>query len=130
MMDKETLQVKILFYIMLKSLEVISKIDENLQDELEDFDARVQWKICDFKGYQIFEEGKIKGVIDAEIENPDVTMIMGDLDKVRELFTGGVDGTTAYMSGDLKMEGDMQIAMKMGMFTEFITDYMQPLLER
>jgi putative sterol carrier protein len=128
-MDKEQLQVKILFYIMLKSLEEVAKVDEDLQDELEDFEGKIQWEIGDFKGYQVFEDGKVIGIIDEELDDPDVTMIMEDLDQARNLFSGELDGTTAYMSGDLKIEGDMQIAMRIGTFTEFIMEYMEPLLE-
>ena len=129
-MDKEKLQVKCLFYIMLKSLEEISEIDEDLQDELEDFEAVIGWKIADIVGYQVFKDGKITGVIDEEDPDADVTLILDELDKGRQLLTGELDGTAAYMSGDLKIEGDMQLAMKVGTFTEFIMDYMGPLLER
>ena len=128
-MDKEQLQVKILFYIMLKSLEEVAKVDEDLQDELADFEGRVQWEVGDFKGYQVFEDGKVIGVIDDELDDPDVTMIMEDLEQAKNLFSGELDGTTAYMSGHLKIEGDMQIAMRIGTFTEFIMEYMEPLLE-
>ncbi|MHA1271759.1 MAG: SCP2 sterol-binding domain-containing protein [Candidatus Helarchaeota archaeon] len=128
-MDKEKLQVKALLYIMLKSLEEISKVDEDLQDELEDFEAVIGWKLADIVGYQVYKDERITGVIDELPKNPDVILIMEDLSKAAELLRGDLDGTSAYMSGDLKIEGDMQLAMKIGTFTEFIMDYLEPLLK-
>ena len=129
-MDKEEFQVKIMFYIMLKSLDEIAKVDEELQDDLEDFEAKIQWKIGNFTGYQVFKDGKYSGVIDAEIEDPDVTLTIRDLNIAREFFSGELDGTAAYMSGDLQIEGNLQITMTYNSLAEYIMDYLGPLLER
>jgi len=129
-MDKKEFQVKILFYIMLKSLDEIAKVDEELQDDLEDFEAKIQWKIGDFRGYQVFKDGKYSGVIDDEIEDPDVTMTITDLEIAREFFSGELDGTAAFMSGDLQIEGNLQLTMTYSSLAEYIMDYLSPLLER
>ena len=129
-MDKEEFQVKIMFYIMLKSLDEIAKVDEELQDDLEDFEAKIQWKIGNFTGYQVFKDGKYSGVIDAEIEDPDVTLTIRDLKIAREFFSGELDGTAAYMSGDLQIEGNLQLTMTYNSLAEYIRDYLEPLLER
>lgn len=126
-MDKVEFQAKMMFYMMCKSLEEIAKVDEELQEEMEDFEGKIQWKIASFKGYQVIEEGKYSFVIDEEIDDADLTMIIEDAEVARGFFSGEVDGTSAYMSGDLKIEGDLQLAMGYGSLAEFIQDYLEPI---
>jgi putative sterol carrier protein len=45
-------------------------------------------------------------------ENPNITITMSDTDFV-DLATGKLDGTAAFMSGKLKIKGDMGLAMKL-----------------
>ena len=45
------------------------------------------------------------------------------------MLSGELDGTSAYMSGDLTIDGNLQIAMRMNEVTEFILDYMELLQE-
>lgn len=128
-MDKKEFQVKMLFYLMLKSLAEIVKVDEELQEEMEDFKAKIQWKIGNFTGYQVFKDGKYSWVIDKEIEDPDVTMTIRDLDVAKDFFTGELDGTSAYMSGVLQIEGNLLLTMTYNSLAEYIIDYLKPLIE-
>ncbi len=126
-MDKKEFQVKMLFYLMLKSIDEIAKVDEEFQDEMEDFEAKILWKIGNFTGFQIFEDGNYSYMIDEEIEDPDVTMTIRDFDVAKDFFTGELDGTSAYMSGDLQIEGDLQLTMTYSSLAEYIMDYLEPL---
>lgn len=126
-MDKKELNVKMIFYIMVKSLEEIAKVDEEFQEDLEDLEGTIQWKIGNIRAYQVIEDGKYSFVMDAEAEDPDVTMILEDIDFARKFFSGEVDGTSAYMSGDLKIEGDLQLTMSYGSLAEYIQDYLEPI---
>lgn len=47
--------------------------------------------------------------------NPDVTLIMADEDLVA-LFTGELNGMTAFMTGKLQLEGDLMLAQRMSSF--------------
>ena len=47
-----------------------------------------------------------------EIENPNLTLIADSGDFVK-IFTGGLDPTAAFMSGKLKIKGDMGLAIRM-----------------
>jgi putative sterol carrier protein len=47
-----------------------------------------------------------------EVENPNLTLIADSGDFVK-IFTGGLDPTAAFMSGKLKVKGDMGLAMRM-----------------
>lgn len=126
-MEKKELLVKMMFYIMAKSLEEIAKVDEDFQEDLEDLEGTIQWKIGNIRAYQVIEDGKYSFVMDAEADDPDVTMILEDLDFARQFFNGEVDGTSAYMSGDLKIEGDLQLTMSYGSLADYITDYLEPI---
>ena len=46
------------------------------------------------------------------VENPNITITMAPEDFV-DLATGKLDGTMAFMSGKLKIKGDMGLAMKL-----------------
>ena len=46
------------------------------------------------------------------LENPNITISMSSGDFV-DLATGKLDGTAAFMSGKLKIKGDMGLAMKL-----------------
>jgi putative sterol carrier protein len=47
-----------------------------------------------------------------EVENPNLTLIADSGDFVK-IFTGGLDPTAAFMSGKLKIKGDMGLAIRM-----------------
>ncbi|MFX1293544.1 MAG: SCP2 sterol-binding domain-containing protein [Promethearchaeota archaeon] len=120
---KEVLWTKVLLFIMGKGVEELSKIDEDFQEEIEDFEAIVAWKIADnIKMYLEITDGKVILHMDAEHDNPTVTFIVDDYGKAREILSGEVDGASAYMSGDLKIEGDMQAGMRMGQLSQFLQE--------
>jgi putative sterol carrier protein len=47
-----------------------------------------------------------------EVESPNLTLVADSKDFVK-IFTGGLDPTAAFMSGKLKIKGDMGLAIKM-----------------
>ena len=47
-----------------------------------------------------------------EVESPNLTLIADSGDFVK-IFTGGLDPTAAFMSGKLKIKGDMGLALRM-----------------
>jgi putative sterol carrier protein len=124
-MDKKEFQVKMMFYIMAKGFEEIAKVDEEFQEDLEDIDGIVQWNIGNIRAYLKFDEGKYSFEMDKEADDPDVTMILEDIDFARKFFNGEEDGTAAYMSGDLKIEGNLQLTMTYGSLAEYLGDYLK-----
>lgn len=71
-------------------------------------------------------DGSVKFAIEDEgaitVNGSDVTTEDGDaactisasMDTFQDLFAGELDPTAAYMTGKIKIEGDMGIAMKLG----------------
>jgi putative sterol carrier protein len=49
---------------------------------------------------------------EGQAENPNLTLLADGRDAVR-IFTGQMDPTAAFMSGKLKVKGDMGLAMRM-----------------
>lgn len=126
-MEKKEFQVKMMFYIMAKTLEEIAKVDEDFKEDMEDIEGIIQWKIGNIRAYQKFEEGKYSFSMDAEADDPEVTMILENVEFAQRFFSGEVDGTSAYLSGDLKVEGDLQLTMMFGSLAEYIKEYLEPI---
>jgi len=45
-----------------------------------------------------------------------------------DLLTGKVDGTSAYMGGDLNIMGDIQMGMKFSQLSEFLVNALSDLI--
>jgi len=127
-MEKKEFQTRILLYIMIQSFDEIAKIDEDLQEDLEELDMSIQWKVKDINAYISFKEGKVLGELDKEIENPSVALILKNYDTAQGLLTGRIDGTSAYMSGDLTIEGNLADAMEFTSLSDILMDYLEPLM--
>ena len=90
--------------------DAISKAVEALTDKLGGggFDGSVK--------FQIDGEGTIRivdGVVSAEDGDADCT-ISADMDTFSDMFNGDLDPTAAFMTGKIKIDGDMGVAMKLG----------------
>ncbi|MEM1385189.1 MAG: SCP2 sterol-binding domain-containing protein [Pseudomonadota bacterium] len=85
--------------------------------------AELQGRLAgaDFDGsvkFDIEDEGMIRivdGAISREDGDADVT-ITASLDTLKEMFEGELAPTAAYMTGKIKIEGDMGQAMKLSQF--------------
>jgi putative sterol carrier protein len=63
------------------------------------------------KRYITIADGKATSG-EGEVANPNLTLIADSGDFVK-IFTGGLDPTAAFMSGKLKIKGDMGLAIRM-----------------
>jgi putative sterol carrier protein len=64
--------------------------------------------------FEMPDEGVIRiadGTVSTEDGDADCT-ITADMDVFQELFEGELDPTAAYMTGKIKIDGDMGVAMK------------------
>jgi putative sterol carrier protein len=91
-----------------------------MSEALETAAAALREKFAgtDFEGtvkFDIEDEGVIRfaeGVIGMEDGEADVT-ISASLDTFREIFDGELSPTAAYMTGRMRIDGDMSTAMKL-----------------
>lgn len=100
---------------MYEFVKQVAEEDEDLKEELEDMDeTKVQMIVTDinYKYYIILGAGKFdyaEGVVD----DPSVTMSATGA-TWSGLASGELDSTSAYMSGDLVIEGNLQDAIAYG----------------
>ena len=63
------------------------------------------------KWYAAIKEGELE-VVKGEHENSNITLTMADEDYLA-MIAGTLDGQAAFMTGKLKIKGDMSLAMKL-----------------
>ena len=103
---------------MLKMVEFMKQIsgeNEDIKEELEDMDRiTVQFVATDvdYKYWVTLGEGKIE-YAEGETGDANVTM-KASLATWGSLGSGETDSTSAYMSGDLQIEGNLQDAIAYG----------------
>lgn len=99
---------------------------DDLKEELEDIDEFIGQMVVEDKDYKWwvkigdgnFDYGE------GETSDPSFTM-SGNWETMGGLMTGEIDGTSAYMSGDLKIEGNLQDTMAYGEYMGFAAETLQ-----
>ena len=82
----------------------ISNNTEDIQDEVEGFDRTFLYKINGRPvAWLSIKDGRFEMGSD-DIEGPDITLDMSE-EVAIGMFSGQVDPTAAYMSGDLRVDG-------------------------
>ena len=68
------------------------------------------------KWYTAIADGELT-VGEGEHENPNITITVADTDYI-DMVSGKLNGQTAFLTGKLKIKGDMSLAMKLGTLFE------------
>lgn len=88
--------------------DIIQKAVEQLNDKVgSGYDGSARF-VIENEGTLVLDENGAR----AADEEADVTLL-ADADTFREILDGDLDPTSAFMSGRLKIEGDMGQAMKL-----------------
>ncbi len=92
-------------------IKAVAAENEDLKEELEDMDITVQQVITDVgKKYWLkASEGKLE-YGEGEVDNPSFTFTC-IMEVGAGMLAGEVDATSAYMAGDITVEGNLQDAM-------------------
>ena len=64
-------------------------------------------------GVLMLDATQVPNLVSNEDEEAQCTMVIS-IENFMEMAEGNLDGTAAFMSGKLKIQGDMGIAMKLG----------------
>ena len=88
----------------------ISNNTEDIQDEVEGFDRTFLYKISGRPIAWLRIKDKTFEMGSDDIEGPDITLDMSE-ELAIGMFSGQVDPTAAYMSGDLKVDGAVNDAI-------------------
>lgn len=116
---------------ILKTMELMKQASteiEALKEELEDMDLIISQFVIsepDFKywlkaGEGVFDYGE------GETDDPSFTM-KATWETFSGMLSGEIDGTSAYMSGDLVIEGNLQDVMGYGEFLRIAGEELQKL---
>jgi predicted lipid carrier protein YhbT len=119
--------------VLLKLFELFKQVSaeiEDLKEELEDIDQFIGQMVVEDKGFKWwvklgdgeFDYGEGDG------EDPSFTMT-ANWETMSGMMQGEVDGTSAYMSGDLKIEGNLQDTMAYGEYLAFVAETLEELDE-
>ena len=95
--------------------EIIEKIPGAFQaDKAEGLDATFQFDISGDQGGLWYAQIKDAAcqVFSGRDTSPNITISIGDQNFVK-LMNGRLDGTMAFMTGKLKVKGDMGLAMRL-----------------
>ncbi|MFX1308844.1 MAG: SCP2 sterol-binding domain-containing protein [Promethearchaeota archaeon] len=110
-------------------IKQISTENEDLKEELEDMDIAIQMVIsdADHKFWLTVKEGDLD-FGDGEVDNPSFTM-SSNLEVAAGIMMGEVDATSAYMAGDITVEGNLQDAMAFQEIIELALEAYEDLVE-
>jgi putative sterol carrier protein len=93
----------------------LEKIIDGLKDRVGDdcgLGAVIKFDFGD-EGSLILDATQIPNTVAPEGADPDCTMVIS-VDDFIAMADGSLDGVSAFISGRLKVQGDMGIAMKLG----------------
>ena len=115
---------------MLELLKQASAEIDDLKEELEDIDQFIgqivisdkDWKMWVKMGDGVYEYGE------GGDDNASFTMT-ANWETMAGMMTGEVDGTSAYMSGDMQIDGNLQDVMAYGEYASFAAETMQEMAD-
>lgn len=91
--------------------ELLRRMPDALDPEAAaDTEAVIQYEISE-PTYQVLRDGQLT-VHEGRAENADLTVAISDDNLVR-LFRGELNPMSAFMTGKLKVEGDMSLAQRL-----------------
>ena len=114
---------------MYEFIKQISKENEDLKEELEDMDIAISMIITDNdkKYWLTVKEGDLD-FGEGDVDNPSFTM-SSNLEVGAGILMGEVDATSAYMAGDITVEGNLQDAMAFQEIIELALEAYEDLVE-
>lgn len=94
--------------------EIIETMNSKFNADAADGVNKIfQFNIEDGDNYHLIVKDGTCSVAAGENSDADVTLIM-NIDTFSGIATGETDGMQAFMSGQLRVEGDMMLATKLG----------------
>jgi len=115
--------------LMYEFVKQISIENEDLKEELEDMDIAIQQILTDIdkKYWLTVKEGNLE-FGEGDVDNPSFTM-SSTLEVGAGILMGEVDATSAYMAGDITVEGNLQDAMAFQEIIELALEAYEDLVE-
>lgn len=89
--------------------EMVERFDV---DEADDMEAVFQFDLDDDDSYHLTIENGTCVMGEGEHDDPTVTLEM-DLETLKGVMSGEIDGMTAFMQGKIRADGDIMLATKL-----------------
>jgi putative sterol carrier protein len=106
--------------LFMKALQEIAETSDELKEELSSWeDTTIVLKVPGITSAYLKVTGGKLEVGEGELENPDLTIEMTE-EVARGIASQEVDMASAYMAGDIKLEGDISIGMKLRPLMEIV----------
>lgn len=94
---------------------------EDLQEEVEGWDRRIQFELDGLGTYWLtIQDGEFSGG-EGPLEDANLTLILA-ASEAALVFAGDKDAKAAYMSGGLKVKGDLPDAIKVQSLIEIVAE--------
>ncbi|WP_111496069.1 MULTISPECIES: SCP2 sterol-binding domain-containing protein [Marinobacter] len=94
--------------------QVFQKLEQNFNaDAAAGLDLVFQFNIEDDQNYHLIINDGTCQLQEGDHDDPSVTLIM-NAETLQGIVSGETDGMQAFMSGQLRAEGDMMLATKLG----------------
>lgn len=94
--------------------QVFEKLEKNFNaDAASGLDLVFQFNIEDDKNYHLIIKDGTCQLVEGDHNDPSVTLIMNS-ETLQGVVSGETDGMQAFMAGQLRAEGDMMLATKLG----------------
>jgi len=81
-------------------------------DEADDMEAVFQFDLDDADNYHLIISGGKCEMNEGEHDDPTVTLSM-DLETLKEVMSGELDGMAAFMQGKIRADGDIMLSTKL-----------------
>jgi putative sterol carrier protein len=94
---------------------------EDLQDEVEDWNRRIVFDMDGLGKYWIVVEDGQFSTGAGDLDDANVTLTISAIDAA-QVFAGDKDAKAAYMSGSLKVDGDLPDAVKVQTLIEIVAE--------
>lgn len=105
-------------------LAEIANESEDIQDEIDGWDRVLVFNIEGVKKITLkVQDGKVE-VSEGAADESDITLTM-NADTAVGVLSGEVDATSAYMAGDLKVEGPLPDAIKFRTIIELLREELE-----
>jgi len=99
--------------------QILQEMKDNFNaDAAEGTDLVFQFDIEDGENHHIVIADASCNVVAGDHDEPSVSLIM-NTETLKGITSGETDGMQAFMAGQLKAEGDMMLAMKLGELFNF-----------
>jgi len=109
---KRNSEIEKLFKNMLVDLEEFTKTDEAYKEDMKDSSFRVQWNICGYDAYQIFEKDRYEHNFGGILPNPDLLLIIRNEESAIKFLKGEIIGVR-YVSRKV-YNGRFKITRRVG----------------